>query len=285
LKPFLKSSAKPALLFLSLIICIATIGCKAGIEPTYKEKDLPYLLQKICKDEYGLEVIAQKTPTTIWLYIPLEKILHKDYGVKPDKYFDEAVWDKVRNILTTIGRVLISSDKTPEFFVMTASDINLGIDYSLVGSVLDLKKSYANFIPWTEANRRFVIRWKLAPEAVGDLHGEHIKPYDIQLPDFLAEQIAQRISGIFIDESIKNYFKVERSEGRFESGSFYFEYAIRQIAQPKKEIDTKKRILDVIAYCIKTYEFKDFLGVTIVDGLTQDKLDLNQTAILERRID
>ncbi|MFA5096597.1 MAG: hypothetical protein WC478_04570, partial [Candidatus Omnitrophota bacterium] len=186
-KPSSKTSARPALLLLSAIALFLS-GCSGNIEPTYKEKDIPYLIKNICKEEYGLDVTAQRTSRTIWIYAPLNKILSKDYGVKEDKIFDEEVLEKMRNIIGTIGRVLISSDNTPDFFVFLASDIVLGIDYTMIGSVLDIKKSYADFIPWTEANRRFVNRFKAVPEAIGDTTGFHFIPYNIKMEDFLAEQ-------------------------------------------------------------------------------------------------
>ena len=282
-KPSLKILARPALLLVS-VIAILLSGCSPKIEPTYKEKDIPYLIKKICKEEYSLEITTQRAGSTIWIYAPLNKILSKDYGVKEDKIFDEEVLDKMRNIITTIGRVLISSDNTPDFFVFLASDIKLGIDYTMIGSVLDIKKSYADFIPWTEANRRFVNRFKVSPESIGDTSGFHFVPYDVKLEDFLAEQIAQRIGSKFQDEELKNYFKIDKSEGKFSDGVFSFEYSITQTNKPKQAIDIKNEALNIIAYCLKTYEFTGFSGVTLTDLKTQNRLDLNKTAVLARPI-
>lgn len=282
-KPYLRILARPALLLVSAIFLLSS-GCSGKIEPTYKEKDIPYLIKNICKEEYRLDVTTQRAGSTIWIYAPLNKILNKDYGIKEDKVFDEEVMDKMRNIITTIGRVLISSDNTPDFFVFLASDIKLGIDYTMIGSVLDIKKSYADFIPWTEANRRFVNRFKLAPEAIGDTTGLHFTPYDVKMPDFLAEQIAQRIGNRFQDEEMKKYFKAEKSEGKFDKGVFSFEYSITRISEPKQLIDIRNESLKIIAYCLKTYEFNDFSGVTLTDLTTRNKLDLNKTAVLTRHL-
>jgi len=281
LKPSLKTLVKPALLFVS-IVSIFLSGCSKPIQPTYKEKDIPYLIKTICKEEYNLDVTTQRTHNTLWIYAPLNKILNKEYGLKEDKIFDEEIMEKIRNIITTIGRVLISSDNTPEFFAFTASDIRLGIDYTMIGDVLDIKKSYADFIPWTEANRRYVVRFKAAPEAVGDTTGFHFLPYDIKMEDFLAEQIAQRLGAHFQDEELKKYFKVDKSEGKFSDGVFSFEYSISQTAKPKSPVDIKDEALKIITYCLRTYEFTDFSGISLINLRTLDKLDLNKTAILTR---
>ncbi|MFH0855812.1 MAG: hypothetical protein V1869_04830 [Candidatus Omnitrophota bacterium] len=280
-KPSLKILVKSALLLVSAIPILLS-GCSSRIEPTYKEKDIPRLIRKICKEEYKLDVSAQRAGNTIWIYTPLDKILSKDYGIKEDKVFDEEILDKLRNIISTIGRVLISSDNTPEFFVFTASDIKLGIDYTMIGSVLDIKKSYADFIPWTEANRRYVNRFRVSPEAIGDIPGLHLTPHDISMGDFLAEQIAQRIGGRFQDDELKKYFKVEKSEGNLNDGVFSFEYSITQTAKPKRKIDINNETLKIIAYCLKTYDFNDFIGISLTDLNTQNKTIFNKTAILSR---
>jgi len=258
-------------------------GCRVKeIESTYKEEDIPYIVKQICKDEYSLDVTTKRTGNTLWIYAPLNKIFHKEYGIKEDKIFDEEMSEKLRNILTTIGRVLISSDNTPDFFALVASDINIGLDYTIIGSILDMKKSYAGFIPWTEANKRYVIAFNIAPEAVDDKTGSHLKAFDVRLEDFLAEQIAQRIHGQFQQEDQKKYFKVEKSKGRFKDGVFIFEYDIKQIAQTDKKVDIRKEILNTISYILKSYDFNDFSMVELNDLALNDKLDLSRAAIWTR---
>ena len=274
---------KPGLLFSLLIpIPILLYGCFSKIEPTYKEKDIPDIVKKICKDEYNLDVTTQRTSTTLWIYAPVNKILSKDYGKKEDKIFDEELLEKLRNIITTVGRVLISSDYTPEFFALVASDINLGIDYTLIGNVLDMKKLFAGAIPWTEDNRRYVFKLGAVPEAVGDLTGKHLVAYDIKFPDFLAEQMAQRIAAHFQDEENKKYFKVEKYSGGFSNGTFIIEYSITKFSKPDKEIDVQKEILDIVTYCIKSYEFKDFSTLELLDLVTQNRIILSRAAIWAR---
>lgn len=285
LKPSLKSTVKAGLLFnLVTSLIISLLGCVGQIEPTYKEKNIPSVIKQICKDEYDLDVVTKRTPTTLWIYIPLPLILHKEYGLKPDKIFDEEIMEKLRKVLNTIARVLINSDKTPEFFVLLASDINIGLDYAIFGYVLDIKKSYANFIPWTEANRRYVIKFGMTPQAIGDKTGTHFQAYDIELPYFLAEQIAQRIASRLQEEDFRKDFKVGKVNGIFGNNTFIFEHSIEQTSETDKKIKALKEILDIIAYCIKTYEFKDFSGVEIEDLVTRDRLVLDKAEMQARSI-
>ncbi|OGX23229.1 MAG: hypothetical protein A3K54_01170 [Omnitrophica WOR_2 bacterium RBG_13_44_8] len=240
------------------------------------------MVKQICKDEYNLEVVTARTPTTLWVYAPLSKILHEDYGKKEDKIFDEEMADRLRNILTTIGRVLVSSDRTPEFFALVASDINLGLDYVILANVLDIKKSYAGSIPFPEMQRRYVIKFNLAPGAVQDTTGSHVRAYDIRLGDFLAQQIAQRVAIYFQGDELKKYFKVEKSEGAFSDGRFIFAYYIKPVLRPQENINVIKEVLNTFTYCIKTYEFRDFMTLEINDLVTQDRLVLSRQEVLAR---
>ena len=281
LKLYLKNLIKSALLFVSLSSLLIS-GCSYPSEPTYKEKEIPNKIKKICKEEYGLNVTTQRVGDTLWIYAPVEQILHKDYSTDQSKIFDEKMLDKLRNILITVGRVLISSDTPPQIFTLLVSDTILGIDYRITGNTLDIKKSYAGFIPEEEANRRYVAKFELAPEAIGDTSGLHFTPYNITMGEFLKEQITQRISGRFQSEELKNYFKIDKSEGAFQDGIFSFEYSITKIAEPKTKIKIRNEILNIIAYCLKTYEFNDFLGISIRDLLTDEKLNFTKTEILSR---
>lgn len=273
--------AKLALLF-SFLAVVLFSGCQNSIEPTYKEDQIPQIIKKICKDEYSLDVTTKRVGNTLWIYAPLQKILHKEFGQSEDKIFDDDMAEKLRNILTTIGRVMISSDNSPEFYALLASDVNLGIDYAMIGSALDIKKSYSGFIAWPEANRRYVIQFNLEPLAIDDYKGTHLKAVDIKMPEFLAMQISQRINSFFQNEGNKNNFKVEKVEGKFSNGVFIFEYSITQTGNLQNKVNIKSEILKIIAYCIKTYDFKEFNNIELSDLISKDTTLLNQAAIWDK---
>lgn len=283
-KRFLWNTAKRGLLFNFLVLLLSIYGCSEKIEPSYKENQTPEIVKKICKEEYNLEVTTKRTGSTVWIYAPLKKVLHSEFGEKEDKIFSEELSEKLRNIITTIGRVLISSDNMAEFFALTVSDIDIGLDYTIIGNSLDMKKAYAGFLPWTESNRRFVVSLNMNPDAINDTQGTHFSTFDITLQDFLANQIAQRIATEFSAEDNKNYFKVEKSEGMYTQGEFIFNYSIKKLEKkPKEEINIREKILDITAYCLKSYEFKDFHSVELNNLLTEDKTYLNKKAILARK--
>lgn len=279
-KRSLKNTANPA--FHSLILFILTFfifGCAAELAPSYKESDIPYHIKKICKNEYGLDVVTKASNNSLWIYAPLQRIIHKDFPKDKNKLLDDAMVEKLRNIIITVGRVFLSADKAPEFYCLVASDVTeIGIDYTLIGYVLDIKKTNDGYIPWNEANRRYVVKIEINPEALNDNQGEHIKPYDIQLGDFLAEQISQRSGAYFQEATMKKLFKIEKLSGRYSDETFFFDYTLQSLA--KSEFKVKDKLREIITYVLKSYEFKNFLMVEIKDMLSENKLVLSKATIL-----
>ncbi|MBU1090309.1 MAG: hypothetical protein KKC42_00505 [Candidatus Omnitrophica bacterium] len=210
----------------------------------------------------------------------MDRLLDKDYGIVEGKVFDEEISHELSNILSSVGRVLLSSENNLEFYVMVASDINTGLNYTIIGNVLDIKKSYAGAIHWTEINRRYVIGLTDDPTAIGDTTRENMQAYDIAFQDFLVTLIAQRISAKFRDENWKEYFQVEQSDGHFAENTLLFEYSIKQIKPADEEIDIKQEILKIISYCVDTYEFDSFDQVRLIDLVKQETVVLNRAAIL-----
>ncbi|MDD4938886.1 MAG: hypothetical protein PHE18_00570 [Candidatus Omnitrophica bacterium] len=280
-KLFSKNLVKAALPLFSLLLLLTLSGCQESFEPTFKGEDIPYHVKQICKEEYGLDVLARMTDTTIWIYIPLQKILHKEYGVTEGKVLDEEMTDKLRNILTTVGRVLLSADKAPEFFALWSSDINIGLDYIIMGNVMDIKKSYGGDMPSTELNKRYVMKFGLNTQAIKDASGSHLKFYNITLPDFLTQQMVQRLTVKLQAEELKNNFKIEKIDGIFNDGAFILEYSAKSL-EPAKPFDIMKEFLNIVNYCVKAYDFRDFSRVEINDLLTGDRMILDKATLYSR---
>jgi hypothetical protein len=283
-KRFLRNLTRPALLFSLLALTLTLIGCQAEIEPSYKGQEIPLHIQKICKEEYGLDVVVKRIGATLWIYAPVSKLLHEKFGVEKDKVFAEEVKEKLINILTSIGRVILSADKAPDFYCLFISDVEAGIDYGLIGYVLDMKKHYAGFIPYTEADKRYVVKFGVNPDGIGDRAGAHLKVYDIKLADFLAEQIAQRIGVKFQSEDWKNFFTVDSVQGVYKGGTFIFNYAIKPTPLFQGGIDVRKEILTIAAYCLRTYEFDGFSGISLNDLVSGNQTIIGRAALEQIKV-
>jgi len=74
---------------------------------------------------------------------------------------------------------------------------------------------------------------------------------------------------------------VEKVEGMFKNGIFYFDYSIQQTGTAKEFVNIRQEILKIISYCIFTYDFKDFRGIALKDVRTQDVFDFFSPAALK----
>jgi len=274
-KRYLKNPANPALpllkSFLTILITASLFGCSTSFEPTYKERDIPEIIKKTCAEEFKMAVATQLAGNTLWVYYPIDRIINKDYEVTKDKLFDEEMSNKLRNLTTVIGRVLISADRSPDFFCLVISDIKeRALDYMLIANALDIKKTYANFLPWPEMNKRYVVKLLNAPNALGDSTGEHIQPYDISWNEFIGNQISQRIESRFREDDYKALYSVKEVTAQFTPTTLVVNADIKMQELRIGNIRNDKIIgesLKIIAQVIRAYNFKDFIQVEIHDTI------------------
>jgi hypothetical protein len=275
---------KNGLTFSVLLGLTLLTGCFSNdFQSCSKEADISANIKKICWEEYKLNVVPKRAGNTLWVYAPQESLLHLEAGKSPE--FEESIIDKLRSLLSSISRVCLSSDKSPEFFVLVLSDINLGLDYSLTANLMDVKKANVGVLPWTEANKRYVVGFDLAPKAVGDITGVHLQLNEVKMPDFLSRQIVQRLKAFFLEEPVKKYFTLTEANGGFVDKRFVLAYSAKQISEPKKKINIGEEVLNTITYCFKTYEFNDFEGVVIRDLQKKTERVYEKKDILSRSIE
>ncbi|MFZ5799788.1 MAG: hypothetical protein ACOY3D_00195 [Candidatus Omnitrophota bacterium] len=268
MKPFSRNSANPALRFSLALLCfLFVLGCAQEIPATYKEKDIPAVVKKICQEEYNLFVETRVVGNTLWVYAPLSRILHKEYGLNQEKIFDEVMSETLRNIMTSIGRVLISADKSPEFYALVISDIKeRGLDYTIIGNVLDIKKSYAGLLPWPEMNQRYVIKLEESPGALADTEGRHLQYHPVTWGEFLAGQVAQRLDARFRQKDLKNLYEIKKVAGEFIRQKLVVNADI--IKQPLLlPVASSDRIIEetlkTVNEVMRAYDFRDYTEVEI----------------------
>lgn len=127
---------------------IALAGCKAS----YPEDSIVRDLQKICREEYGIDRIEVKmVGNTLGVYLPLEKLFTADLqdvlGTADPKdlanllQLSPHALDKVEDVLFSTSRVMLSTDRPFRFYVLEATDTkSTGITLKLVGYVDDIKR-------------------------------------------------------------------------------------------------------------------------------------------------
>src|SRR3989338_9840513 len=157
------------------------------------------------------------------------------YGVE----YTQAYRQTSRQILSAVSRSYFSSAKTegpPQFFVVVLTDIQNGIEIENTFYLDDLKKYMTlEAIPQEEYVKRSLHELRGNLEFIGDTEGKHLAYKEITLPDFLARQIANRIT-----------FQYQRS------------------AFPPHE-DAEEEILKNTARTLRYYDFADFTAIRLQD--------------------
>jgi hypothetical protein len=138
--------------FLYLCLAVSLPFLQSACSHTYHEEKLAESIQKICFEEYGIERVEVKTVgKTLGVYLPLEKLFSTDFeqilseGKVKDLssllQFSPEALDKVEDVLFSTSRVILSTDKPIDFYVLHATDTELtGITLVLVGYVDDIER-------------------------------------------------------------------------------------------------------------------------------------------------
>ncbi len=162
-----------------------------------------------------------------------------------------------QNILSAIQRSFLDLDplhakeSLPQFIVFVIADVVRGIEIVHTVYFDDLKKglSLIAALSQEEFTKRFVYEVRGDNKIKEDLEGKHIEYREINLSEFLAKQIVQRITY------------------KYQSSAF----------SPSE--DTKKEILKQAADVIDAYNFSDFEGVKITDLNTKTTETIQKPAL------
>ncbi|MFA5059518.1 MAG: hypothetical protein WC676_02720 [Candidatus Omnitrophota bacterium] len=154
--------------------------------------------------------------------------------------YTEEFTKSYQNILSTIGRVYFNTQQPPDFIVLVIADIRNGLEVKNTFLLEDFKKYQTQILPYEEYIQRVLTESSGNPLIKDDKQGDHLGPQDIIWPNFLAQQIVNRIK-----------FKYTQSDFKPQNA-------------PSDEI------IKIAAHVIQTYQFEDFLTVELRD-LRQEK--------------
>lgn len=282
-----KNLAKLGLKILPLILFLS--ACSSSVTPSFLKEEITQAVNDICKKEYQLEIKTTLVGQTLWVYMPLENIVTK--SEKPEKYIerflvedeknslsegilrvnyfikpveekeaqqemalDKKVNEKIFNVLQVIRRVLFSTDHSkinnPLFFCIVTADIKNGFQIKQIFYLSDLKKLSYGFISQTEYQHRIVQDTLVSTLIIGDKLGSYLDYQNITLDDFIIGQIQNRIRIKF------------------------------QKPEVEKNADIDKEVLKIIIYTAKTYNFRNFTQLEMINLLDNKKALFNRDAIL-----
>ncbi len=164
--------------------------------------------------------------------VPATKLLpSKGMSTKYSPEFNE----QYRNVTSAISRTFFNSENPPEFIVLVAADILNGLQAKTIFHTLDLKKYFSQALPPDEYALRAKTESSGNEKIIGDKEGKYLEIKEISMPEFLAKQMAYRIS-----------FKFQNSD-----------------FPPEKSIDDE--ILNAITKTLQAYNFNNFSEVVLKD--------------------
>jgi hypothetical protein len=220
--------------FISLLIIAAaassSLSC-SSIGKFYPKEKLAQELERICRQEYKLDVKAQLIGGTLAGYLTLDYIYPEKitYKVGSDlknqitmlmyKYrkLDDKVERALNNFLIATTRVALSTDAKVVFFEAIILDKLNGMERIYIGNITDTKRLKYEDISLAEGGKRIIYDTRLNPKIVGEsiireffldmqnkTSGEVIKKY------FLRTKEEDFLNRFFFDFLIENDYKNDK---------------------------------------------------------------------------
>ena len=126
----------------------------AGCSQSYPSEKVKEAIQEICRREYGIENIQVKIDgSTIGVFLPIKKLFAVDFkeilatgdlkGQSLDSLFQPSpeALDQVEDVLFSISRVLLSTERKVDFYVLQATDVErTGLQLILSGYMNDIRR-------------------------------------------------------------------------------------------------------------------------------------------------
>ncbi len=135
---------------------------------TYPQESVVQALKDIAAKEYGIRNIeVEFVGTTMGVYLPLDQLFSLDFkeAIMSGKVTDmenlfkptDAAIDKVEDLLFSMSRVMLSTDKKIDFYFLQATDIEKsGMELSFLGNIEDVKRVRYWDIPRSEYRKRVI---------------------------------------------------------------------------------------------------------------------------------
>ncbi len=302
------------MMFKKFLIPALLCSCIAGCGPTYPKEGLKESIVKVCKKEYKLDVKVEVIGKTVAIYCALQDLWDLTFAMT------KKASEELNDVILSVSRVTLSTDSDVEFYVVIAHDVRLPeIQIIIVKRVEDVKRFMLNDISRGEFSKRMLIdkrinpqakkehdikqvfekmgldkKWQDAvmndffraqPAALGDIGYWNDRFYvkDIQMPEFLVEQIAGRVRMEFFEnKDLAAAVLVKSAKGNCinKDAKRYFEISV--LGEPKSPGGTLrpdeisniilKETLKIAAHVIHGYGFTDVDYIIIVDEANSKSL-------------
>ncbi len=253
---------KIKLILSGLILGVFLCGCG----PTFPAKDLVRLLEERGEKEYNVKVQARLEQNNLLIFTRLEDLFTSEFRLT------EAAAEKIEKVIELCSRVVLSSDADIDFYqIVGLNQGSVPVRLNLIRYMEDVVKFRNGWMSVDEYRRRLV--WAVAFVPGAGEAADFGQP--VTLPQFLAQQISQRLNAVF---ERKLPYRVE-VQGSYENEQFEFNTLF-----PDKQLfgsEIVPAIFNKTADVLSDNDFNGFSRIVIInsyDGsrFVEEKENLNR---------
>lgn len=204
-----RTGVRPALFGGALLAALSLLG--GCLNPSFPKARVAESVQKMCKDEYGLEVRAAYVEKTVNVACTLNGF------VDGDMQLQSKTVEKLEGAMMSATRVALSTDAEVDFLVIKAHDPDLGVTVTFLRYVPDIKGIIYRRIPRGDFDDRLVMEMESEENPKDPAEWEPLR-----LTDFIARLAASRLQKQFSSNPLVSVFlKISHVEGRYAAGTIH----------------------------------------------------------------
>ncbi len=269
-----------------LLASILLSGCVSNY--TYPADKVPESIERLCRDEYKLNVTARVVGKTVGA------LLYVDELIDAQGQIPKNIHESMGRVLQVVARVALSTDRPLDFCSIVIRDKKSTNELTITRSLDDTRRGNAEALGVEESiNRTLFGQGRYIKDAVGN------SPFilkEVRLENFLADQIVQRIRYNFSREmagSGKKGAKDKDKEEEEDSSAFILVDGVFEDVKGRKDYrfsilsmkseDPKQSMLNVfktVNEVLAGYQFTGFDQIEIQDYINRQKLVLDRETLL-----
>ncbi|MBI4597494.1 MAG: hypothetical protein HY737_03735 [Candidatus Omnitrophica bacterium] len=246
---------------------LAAAGCGSG--PTYPKARLSDAVTSVLTSEGIAPTAVRVLEHTVAVQLIYPDALSQTGGhINVGPAFDEAT----RKIITSLHRVLLSTDADVRFYVVLLSDPNTpGAYLTIVRYLDDIRRANANMLDTPEIIARTVFELNAVGPAKITL--DSYLPHEVRLEEFLSWQLARRIQRQLIEQVQQpGLATIGACAGRFQNREFAFTLDVAPSTGAPLDEATIQQVFQMatneIAKVLGSYRFDSFDQVRLIHPLT-----------------
>ncbi len=170
-------------------ISLAGAGCSAS----YPKDSLDEAIQKLFREELGVESRSKLSGKTLYISFPIQGLISDNFELSKD------VSEKLENAMLSISRIALSTNAEIDYTVLESVDRTWGVNARLIRRLQDLKDLIFWRVSKTDFDERLVLEISKEDRARGegpDLQGGAADSgwHDLTMPEFMGRWVASRIN-------------------------------------------------------------------------------------------